>query len=85
MHCSAPPPQLPVIILPYIQCVESDIKSKSINQYIFILLYLYSAQYRPVLQDSKRYLTHPAVQVQPDSQDTDIALTERQSLKDDHL
>ena len=35
--------------------------------------------------DSKYYLTHPTVQVQPNSQVTDIPLTETQRLKDDHL
>ena len=32
---------------------------------IIIIMYLYSAQYLHILQDSKRYLTNPAVQVQP--------------------
>ena len=32
---------------------------------IIIIMYLYSAQYLHILQDSKRYLTHPTVQVQP--------------------
>ena len=31
------------------------------------------------------YMTHPTVQVQPNSQVIDIPLTERQKLKDDHL
>ena len=48
-------------------------------------LYLYSAQYLHVLQDSKRYMIHPTVQVQSSSQITDIPLTKRQRLKDDHL
>ena len=30
-------------------------------------------------------MTHPTVQVQPNSQITDIPLTERLRLKDDHL
>ena len=33
--------------------------------FIIIIMYLYSAQYLHILQDSKRYLTHPTVQVQP--------------------
>ena len=32
---------------------------------IIIIMYLYSAQYLHILQDSKRYLTNPTVQVQP--------------------
>ena len=32
---------------------------------IIIIMYLYSAQYIHILQDSKRYLTNPTVQVQP--------------------
>ena len=32
---------------------------------IIIIMYLYSAQYLHILQDSKRYLTNPIVQVQP--------------------
>ena len=50
-----------------------------------LYLYLYSAQHLHVLQDSKHSMTHPTVQVQPNSQVTDIPLTERQRLKDDHL
>ena len=34
------------------------------NKHI-IIMYLYSGQYLHILQDSKRYLTNPAVQVQP--------------------
>ena len=30
-----------------------------------LCMYLYSAQYIHILQDSKRYLTNPTVQVQP--------------------
>ena len=37
-----------------------------------------------VLQDSNCYMTHLAVQAQSNSQFTDIPLTERQRLKDDH-
>ena len=33
--------------------------------FIIIIMYLYSAQYLHILQDSKRYLTNPTVQVQP--------------------
>ena len=32
---------------------------------IIIIMYLYSAQYLHILQDSKRYLTNPTVQIQP--------------------
>ena len=32
---------------------------------IIYIMYLYSAQYLHILQDSKRYLTNPTVQVQP--------------------
>ena len=32
---------------------------------IIIIMYLYSAQYLRILQDSKSYLTNPTVQVQP--------------------
>ena len=32
---------------------------------IIIIMYLYSAQYLHILQDSQRYLTNPTVQVQP--------------------
>ena len=32
---------------------------------IIIIMHLYSAQYLHILQDSKRYLTNPTVQVQP--------------------
>ena len=49
------------------------------------IVYLYSAQYLHVLQHSKLYLTDPTLQVEPNSQVTDIHLTERQRLKDDHL
>ena len=52
---------------------------------IYIVLYLYSAQYLHELQDSKHYMTYPTAQVQPKSQVTDIPLTERQRLKDDNF
>ena len=42
-------------------------------------------QYLHVLQDSKHYMTHLAVQVESNSQINDIPLTEKQRLKDDHL
>ena len=53
--------------------------------WVYCIVYLYSAQYLHVLQDSKRYMTHPTVQVQSNSQVTDIPLTGRQRLKDDPL
>ena len=34
------------------------------NIIIIIIVYLYSAQYLHILQDSKHYLTNPTVQVQ---------------------
>ena len=49
------------------------------------IVYFYSVQYFHVLQDSKRYLTHTTVLVQPNSQVTKIPPTERQKVKDDHL
>ena len=52
---------------------------------IVFIVYLYSARYLHVLQDSKHYLTCPTVQVQSNSLVTDIPLTERQRLKDDHF
>ena len=52
---------------------------------VLYLFFLYSTQYLHVLKDSKRCMTHTTVQVQPNSQVTDIPLTERQRLKDDHL
>ena len=33
--------------------------------YYYVFLYLYSVQYLHIQQDSKRYLTNPTVQVQP--------------------
>ena len=38
---------------------------KNVLIYIIIIMYLYSAQYLHILQDSNRYLTNPTVQVQP--------------------
>ena len=52
---------------------------------LYLYWYLYSAQYLHVLQDSKCHMTQPTVQVQSNSQITDIPLTERQRLKDEHL
>ena len=42
-------------------------------------------QYLDVLQDSKHNLSNLTVKVQSSSQVTDIHLTERHSLEDDHL
>ena len=50
-----------------------------------LFLYLYLAQCLHVLQDSKCCITHSTAQVQSYSQITDIPLTKRQRLKDDHL
>ena len=50
-----------------------------------VFFYLYSVQYLHALQDSKRYVTHSTVQVQLNSQITDIPLPERQRVKDDCL
>ena len=52
---------------------------------ICILYFCIYTQYLHILQDSKRYMTHPTVQVHSNSQITDIPLTERQRLKDEHL
>ena len=41
---------------------------------LFENLYLYSAQYLHVLQDSKRYMTHPTVKVKANAQVTGIPL-----------
>ena len=38
------------------------------RQLVMLCMYLYSAQYLHILQDSKRYLTNPTVQVQPQLQ-----------------
>ena len=48
---------------------------RKLDWYIIIIMYLYSAQYLHILQDSKGYLTNPTVQVQANSQVTDIPLT----------
>ena len=50
-----------------------------------VLLDFVLMQYLHVLQNSKRYMFHLTVQVQSNSQVTDIPLTERQRLKDDHF
>ena len=39
--------------------------NKGLSIIIIIIMYLYSAQYLCILQDSKRYLTNLTVQVQP--------------------
>ena len=53
---------------------------------LYCIVYLYSAQYLHILQDSKRYMTHLTVQVQPQlTSNSHSPLTERQRLKDDHL
>ena len=68
-----------------------EVNNKTLMRYtcrilsLYCIVYLYSAQYLHVLQDSKYYMTHPTVQVQSNSYITDIPLTERQRLKDDHL
>ena len=51
-------------------CVCGEIESKGWHilgkcSFIIIIMYLYSAQYLHILQDSKCYLTNPTVQVQP--------------------
>ena len=58
---------------------------RSISQTQTIALYRIYLQYLHVLQDSKHYMTHPTAQVHRNSQVTDIPLTERHRLKDDHL
>ena len=45
----------------YGSCIHCQLLSK---WNIIIIMYLYSAQYLHILQDSKRYLTNPTVQVQ---------------------
>ena len=52
--------------------------------FVFVLYYT-QPQYLDILQETKCYLTHRTAQVQPNSQVTDIPLTERQRLKDEHL
>ena len=49
--------------LTHMYSVASNVKPE-INKQI-IIMYLYTAQYLHILQDSKRYLTNPTVQVQP--------------------
>ena len=68
-------------------CMNSKQVFIQSNEYVEngLYLYLYLAQYLHVLQDSKSYMTLPTVQVQSNSQITDIPLTERQRLKDDQL
>ena len=50
-----------------------------------VIVYLHRLQYLHVLQESKRYVTHPTAQVQPKFQVTDISPIERQVLGDDYL
>ena len=50
--------------------------------YFVLYLYLYLVQYFHVLQDSKRYMTHPTVLVQSDSQITDTPLMASYTSKD---
>ena len=50
-----------------------------------IVLYLYPVQYLHLLQDSKRKMPHLTTQVEPNSQVSDILITEIQRLKNDHL
>ena len=44
---------------------EIDRQLPHVRSIIIIIMYLYSAEYLHILQDSKRYLTNPTVQVQP--------------------
>ena len=53
--------------------------------YFFVYLYLYSVQYLHIQKDLKGYVTNSTVQVQCNSQITDIPLTERHRLNDDYL
>ena len=80
--------QTVAIILPnsasvYLPCLNATTTTYSVT-WVCVYLYLYSAQYIHVLQDSKRYMTHLTVQVQSICQVTGTPLTERQMLKDDH-
>ena len=43
--------------------VNQHIENHGLRMYV--CMYLYSAQYLHILQDSKRYLTNPTEQVQP--------------------
>ena len=70
-------------LIKYLMCCKCGL---CCQEHICILyFYLYFAQYLHVQQNSKCYMTHPTVQVQSNSQITDIPLTESQRLKDDHL
>ena len=70
----------------FIQCIHTFPESMAqIVVQCNVMSILYSAQYIHVLQDSKHYLTYPTAQVQTKSLITDIPITERQRLKDDHL
>ena len=66
-------------------CHNITDKELGVTFLYFLYFYLYSAQYLHILQDSKHCITHSIVQVQSNSQITDILLTERQRLKDDHI
>ena len=57
------------------KCLQCKLDNKESGFSIFFIF----------LHDSKRYTTHSTVQVQSNSQITDIPLTERQRLKDDYL
>ena len=51
---------------PIITSTPVSTDSKILEHFIIIIImYLYSAQYLHILEDSKRYLTNPTVQVQP--------------------
>ena len=45
--------------------LEEKTHKNNMHFIIIIIVYLYSAQYLHILQDSKRYLTNPTAQVQP--------------------
>ena len=66
-------------ILPYLTVLKTISPGCEVRTSLILNLYIYSAQYLHVLQDSKRYMTHPTVQIQSNSQITDIPLTERGS------
>ena len=62
------------------QRIQTIFKGKGQIWVRYPYLYLFSAQYLLVLQDSKYYITHPTVQ-----SNSDNPLSERQRLKNDHL
>ena len=50
----------------YLSHLCMDFNVTNMSRIIIIIMYfIYSAQYLHILQDSKRYLTNPTVQVQP--------------------